>query len=40
MVLVFSPNVEKWSSMNIQSMYHTINKSPVSGSKYLIIDEE
>jgi hypothetical protein len=32
------PNVGKWSSLNIQSVYQTVNKSTVSDSRYLIID--
>jgi hypothetical protein len=40
MVLVISPYVGKWSSLNIQSAYRAVNKSPVSGSRYLIIGME
>jgi hypothetical protein len=40
LVLEVSSNVEKWSSLNIQSAYRAVNKSPVRGSRYLIIDED
>jgi hypothetical protein len=40
MALVISPDVEKWFSLYVQSSYWAVNKSPVSGYRYLIIDGE
>jgi hypothetical protein len=37
-ILKFSPNAGKCSSLKIQSAYRAVNNSPVRGSRNLMID--
>jgi hypothetical protein len=39
-ILEFPPNVRKCSSLKIQSAYRTVSKSPVRGSRCLMIDKD